>query len=251
MKTRGSMMRQRRWHIHEYMNQRGDRSTSNSPAGGVRTKQQKRRPARERSRSRGRLHRIASEMLPLLLVSFVVLAARSSLADHYVIPTGSMEYTLIPGDHVLVDKLTYGARIPFAGYEIRPGDLPERGDVVIFDSPEDGIRLIKRVVAVEGDRVNLRAGELHIDGQSLRVADSGVGAVERFGDHVARLNLRYGGGPDVARLAVPPGKLLVVGDSRGNSRDGRYFGLIDTQIVYGKATHVIYRKGEGLVWKPL
>ncbi len=185
----------------------------------------------------------------MLIVALIVLGARSSLADHYVIPSGSMEHTLQIGDHVFVDKLAFGARIPFTDVELTNGERPGRGEVVIFDSPDDGIRLIKRIVAIGGDHVALRDGELHIDGRSRRVdADA---PIERIAGHVALLNLAYGGGRDVPSMRVPEGQLLVLGDARGNSRDGRAFGLIPESIVYGKATGVIYRKGEGLVWRAL
>ncbi|MBW2291520.1 MAG: signal peptidase I [Deltaproteobacteria bacterium] len=193
--------------------------------------------------------RVFDELLPMIIVSIIVMAARSSLADHYIIPSGSMEHTLAPGDHVVVDKLSYGVRIPFTGIELAPGDVPRRGEVVIFDSPVDGERLIKRIVAEGGDHVSLIAGELRIDGRSMR--DVSGDDIERYGDRVARLNLRHGGGRDIAPMVVPVGHLLVVGDARGNSRDGRYFGLIPVDLPYGKAKGVIYRRGEGLVWKTL
>ena len=189
------------------------------------------------------------EILRLLVVAFVVLAARSSLADHYVIPTGSMEHTIEIGDHVLVDKLAYGARLPFTGWRLTRGEAPARGEVVIFDSPVDGTRLIKRVVGVGGDLVRLRNGELLIDGRSQRAPNRG--GIERINGHEAHLNLVHGGGADVPSLRVPGGLLLVVGDARGNSLDGRSFGLIPGEIVYGKATGIIYRRSEGLVWRGL
>jgi signal peptidase I len=199
--------------------------------------------------AKSRLRRAVREALPLLLVAVAILVARSSLADHYIIPSGSMEYTLLPGDHVLVDKLAYGARLPFLGWRLAEGEEPHRGEVVIFDSPEDGTRLIKRVVAVGGDRVSLRAGELRIDGRSFRRSERA--SVELFGEHEARLNLRHGGGLDIAPTLIPEGRVLVVGDARGNSRDGRFFGLIPQETIYGRAKAVIYRTGEGLVWRPL
>lgn len=194
--------------------------------------------------------RIAGELLPTLVVLALVMAARSSLADHYIIPSGSMEHTLEIGDHVFVDKLAYGVRIPFTGIELAPGRRPQRGEVIIFDSPEDGKRLIKRVAAVGGDEVSIRNGELRIDGRSMRDPRHETD-IERIGDHIARLNLSYGGGPDVPPMVVPEGHLLVVGDARGNSRDGRMFGLIPDSLPYGHATGVIWRSGEGLVWKQL
>lgn len=192
---------------------------------------------------------LATELLPMIIVSIIVMAARSSLADHYIIPSGSMEHTLAIGDHVFVDKLAYGARVPFTHIELTPGERPQRGEVIIFNSPEDGKRLIKRIVAEGGDQMTLVGGELHINGRSMR--DASGESIERFGDRIAQLNLSEGGGPDVATMVVPDGQLLVVGDARGNSRDGRFFGLISEDIAYGKALGVIYRKGEGFVWKGL
>jgi signal peptidase I len=196
-----------------------------------------------------RRRRLRNEALQVGLMAVLVLAARSSLADHYVIPSESMEYTLLVGDHVFVDKLAYGSRIPFTDWRVSPGELPGRGQVVIFDSPEKSIRLIKRIVAVGGDVVSLRGGELRVNGLGLR--DRGRQDVAVQDGHMALLNLRHGGGLDLSPMRIPSGKVLVLGDSRGNSRDGRYFGLIDSDIIYGKATAVIYRRGEGLVWKDL
>jgi signal peptidase I len=185
----------------------------------------------------------------MLVVSLIVMAARSSLADHYVIPSGSMEHTLAIGDHVLVDKLAFGVRVPFTDFELAPGVDPKRGEVIIFDSPEDGKRLIKRVVALGGDHVSMIDGDLRINGSTMR--ESGSSNIEVFGERTALLNLSYGGGPDISPSVVPNGQLLVVGDARGNSRDGRFFGLVPEELAYGKAVSVIYRRGEGLVWKDL
>lgn len=177
-----------------------------------------------------------------------ILAARSTLADHYHVPSGSMEPTLLPGDRVFVDKRAHGIRIPFTTRRLVDGQPIERGEVVIFDSPHDGKRLIKRIVAVGGDEVVIRNGHLFINGESMAV--NGSGLVEGFGKRAARLNLAHGGGPDFRRI-VPPGKLLAVGDHRGKSFDGRMFGLIDEQDVYGRAMGVYYRRGDGLTWLTL
>src|SRR5260221_11109124 len=95
-----------------------------------------------------------------LLVMFALLAARSSFADHYVVPSGSMEQTLFPGDRVVVDKRAYGLRVPFTLVKIIHGVAPARGDVIIFDAPDDGTRLIKRIVAVGGDRLEVHHGHV-------------------------------------------------------------------------------------------
>ena len=170
------------------------------------------------------------------MVALLILAARSTLADHYVVPTGSMTPTLVPGDRVLVDKTAYGLRVPFTGLQVAPGDLPRRGDVVIFDSPEDGTRLIKRVAALPGDEIAMHSGRLMVNGHV---------------DGRAPLDLRHGGGPNIEPQLVPEGHLLVLGDSRGNSRDSRFFGFIPVDALYAKALGVYYRSGKGLVWRPL
>jgi len=118
----------------------------------------------------------------------------------------------------------------------------------LFDSPRDGTRLIKRIVAVGGDSVSLSAGRLTINGTTLA---SGTGTAEVFGTRIVALNLNDGGGPDIAETVIPEGMLLAVGDHRGSSLDGRYFGLVPESEIYGKALGVYRRKDEGFTWRPL
>ena len=189
---------------------------------------------------------IRSEAFQIAMLIMLMTIVRSSLADHYHVPTGSMEDSLVPGDRVLVDKTAYGFRVPLTTIDLLGSRSPERGEIAVFDSPVDGTRLIKRIVAVGGDAVVLENGQLSIDGESL-----GSTTVEYFGEREALLNLRDGGGPDIQRLLVPEGMVLALGDHRGNSLDGRFFGLIPEQQLIGRATRVYYRRGEGLVWHRL
>lgn len=200
------------------------------------------------ARRRPAWHRAGRELVSIGLIILGVLAARSAIADHYHVPSGSMEPTLIAGDRVVVDKMAYGLRVPFTHFRLSAGEPVASGEVVIFDSPRDGTRLIKRIVAVGGDTVEIRDGHLMVNGQPM--ATGGDWSTEQIGERTVHLNLAHGGGPDF-RQTVPAGKLLAVGDHRGNSLDGRIFGLIDEADVYGKAMAVYYRSGEGLVWKAL
>ncbi len=189
------------------------------------------------------------EVAPILLALVLVTAARSSLADHYYVPSSSMENTLFAGDRVVVDKTAYGWRIPYTKIDLVEGAHPKPGEVAVFDSPADGVLLIKRIVAVGGQVVSLHDGHLVVDGVALESDHAPTS--EQFGERLVALNLADGGGPPIDQLVIPRGKLLAIGDHRGNSLDARYWGLIDERELYGRAMAVYFRKGNGFVWKPL
>ncbi|KAF1013453.1 MAG: Signal peptidase I P [Stenotrophomonas maltophilia] len=191
---------------------------------------------------------LKKEALPLLVMLGLLAAARDTLANHYVVPSGSMQPTLQPGDRVVVDMRAYGLRLPFTSHSLLAANRPQPGEVAVFDSPADGTRLIKRVAAVAGDHVQLHDGHLVINGQPLQV---GTSRSETFGSRQATLDLDMGGGPDIADMEVPAGKVLVLGDHRGNSFDGRFFGFVDADKLYGRAVAVYYRRGAGLEWQRL
>lgn len=195
------------------------------------------------------LARIKSDVLPLLAILLLMTVARSSFANHYYVPSGSMEHSLMPGDRVVVDMMAYGLRVPFTDMDIVSRATPKPGDVVVFDSPVDGIRLIKRVVAVGGDTVDLVDGRLTVNGVDLQ--SDAERDVEVMAGRKARLNLDAGGGPDIRGLVVPRDEVLVLGDHRGESADGRYFGLVPAREFYGRAVAVYWQRGEGFVWTKL
>jgi signal peptidase I len=120
-----------------------------------------------------------------------------------------------------------------------------RGDIVIFDSPRDGKRLIKRIVAVGGDDVLVRDGHLAINGEWLASpTDTGI---EWMGDKRVALNLADGGGPEIS-VSLAEGEVLAIGDHRGDSVDGRFFGPVAEAEIYGRAVAVYYRRGSGFEW---
>lgn len=200
------------------------------------------------NQSKTRILRIIRETSGLLMLIVGILAARSTFADHYHVPSGSMENTLLIGDRVFVDKRAYGVRLPFTSVELSRGDPVRRGDIVIFDSPSDGKRLIKRIVAVGGDDVLIRDGHLAINGQWLALPMNP--STERIGGKTVVLNLDDGGGPSW-RDTVAEGTVLAIGDHRGNSLDGRFFGVIPENQIYGRAVAVYYRRGSGFTWRQL
>jgi signal peptidase I len=199
------------------------------------------------NRERGRFHRPmpASPRLRSLLqvaaAAAVAFTARASLADHYRVPSGSMEPTVHVGDRIVVVKAAYGVRVPMtSAWVVRFGE-PARGDVVVIEPPEGGPQpapgevLLKRVVALGGETVEVRDGRVMVDDL---VVDE------------ATITLASGGGPDFGPSRVPDRALLVLGDNRGNSRDGRAFGFVDRARVLGRAVAVVGRDGH-LAFHPL
>ena len=195
-----------------------------------------------------KLQNMLREAFSLGILIVGMLAARSTFADHYYVPSGSMEYTLISGDRVFVDKRAYGYRIPFTTITLTDGDEVRRGDVVIFDSPRDGVRLIKRIVAIGGDEVRIQNGHLAINGEWL-ASSEGIDT-EIIGGKRVEMNLTHGGGRPLS-TTIGEGMVLAIGDHRGNSADSRVFGAVSQDEIYGRAVAVYYRRGEGFVWGQL
>ncbi len=201
-----------------------------------------------------KLQALWREYKGLLAFISLMMVFRSAVADWNYVPSSSMNPTLIAGDRVVVNKLAYSLRVPFTLVEIVRWDSPRPGDVVTFDSPQDDVNLIKRVVAVEGDVIAMHNNQLTINGKLVertlvdarRVIPSEAGDVmaevwrESLGDtpiDVARLPAmnRF---TEFGPVQVPPRHMLVLGDSRDNSNDSRFIGFIDTHRVTGRAVRV-------------
>ena len=117
-------------------------------------------------RTRARLRRYwRKEIKPILIMALVLFSVRSSLADWNDVPSGSMQPTILVGDRILVNKLAYDLKVPFTTWHLAQWSNPQRGDIVVFYSPHDGTRLVKRVVGLPGDTVELQNEQLVINGQ--------------------------------------------------------------------------------------
>ena len=180
----------------------------------------------------------------------IVLVARTSLADHYVVPTGSMLPTIALDDRIVVDKRAYGIRNPFAEGYLVPLSDPKPGDVVILGIADEPKTLIKRVVAGPGMVVSVRNGQLTISGRKAPIVRDAFGEHELLGgkDHLIRRI--PAGGPDFGPVTLPDGEFLVMGDNRGSSKDGRFFGFIKRDAIRGRAVGVWLRHG-AIGWHPL
>lgn len=182
-----------------------------------------------------KLRRRVRDLASLATLVLVVTAGRSTLADHYRVPSESMRPTIEVGDRILVNKLAFGLRVPFTSAYVARFDGPERGDVVILESPADGRTLVKRVMGLPGDRIEVRDGRVLIDGRPVPLEEN--------------LPLAEGG-KDFGPLVIPPDSFLVLGDNREASFDGRYFGLVHSDALRGRAERVYFRDGD-FAWKSL
>jgi signal peptidase I len=189
-------------------------------------------------------------LVSISTVAAVSLVARASLADHYRVPSGSMEPTVQIGDRVVVDKVAYGVRVPLTETYAVAFAGPARGEVVVLDSPDSSDTLLKRVVAVAGDRVEVTRGQVSIDGHPTSADAPDGRALETLDHGTHAISLAYGGGPDFGPIVVPKDQILVMGDNRGNSRDGRTFGFVPACSVLGRVEGVFARNGT-LTWLPL
>jgi signal peptidase I len=192
---------------------------------------------------RSRTRRIVREVVMVAVFALVLMSARSSVADHYLVPTGSMQPTVEIDDHVLVNKAAYGLRVPFSHSYLARFDGPAAGDVVVLEAPDEDKVLLKRVVGVPGTRVEVRGGRIWIDGRAAPVTTRGDALFEQLGRADHALRLTRGGGPDWGPVTIPEGRYLVMGDNRGDSRDGRFFGLVTREVILGRAVGVVWRSG--------
>ena len=204
-----------------------------------------------------------------LLVFFgLMLVFRSAVADWMVVPTGSMNPTIVEGDRIFVDKAAYGLRVPFTTQRLTHGSDPARGDIVIFPSPEDGITLVKRVIGTPGDVIEMRDERLRVNGDEVEYAPEEVAADAELprdtrAQKHAYLNESLPGRQHSIMLlpghlalrsfgpvVVPPDQYLVLGDSRDNSKDSRYIGFVPRDSIVGRASHVAFSLNPDRWYRP-
>ncbi len=201
--------------------------------------------------------KILQEIRVFLLMLLVVTSLRSALADWNDVPTGSMKPTIEVGDRVVVNKLAYDLKIPFTTIEIFKWGDPRRGDIVVLFSPVDGTRLVKRVVAVPGDRVAMANNQLFINDRPAKWSPLGtaddpdqgltfLASENLFGrKHKVMLTPQVPAVRSFGPMIVPNGHYFVLGDNRDNSNDSRFIGFIARRRIVGKATAVAFSLDRG------
>jgi signal peptidase I len=172
--------------------------------------------------------------MALLLALFI----RTFIVQAFKIPSGSMIPTLQIGDHILVNKLAYGVRIPFLERYALEFGTPQRGDVVVFIFPDDRSKdFIKRVIGVAGDTVEVRGKKVYINGKQIKDPHAYFGGDDPDNSTpIAR--------EDYGPKTVPENHIFVMGDNRDRSYDSRFWGYVDLNDVRGKA-FLIYWSWDG------
>ncbi len=218
---------------------------------------------------------IAKSFFPVILIVFMV---RSFLVEPFKIPSGSMIPTLLIGDFILVNKFTYGVRLPVANKKIVALNEPQRGDVMVFRYPEDlSVDYIKRIIGIPGDKVEYKNKRLTINGKTVPTEDAGNYLEVNSDLNYQNLKLqleeidsrvhRTIQNPDVPAVhlssvqsfphrenctiteeglscTVPAGHYFMMGDNRDNSKDSRYWGFVPDENIVGKAFMIWWHWGK-------
>jgi signal peptidase I len=165
----------------------------------------------------------------LLTAAIVLFAVRTFVGEASVVPTGSMEGTILVGDHLFLDKLLYGPEVPLTNWHLPRLKTIRRGDIIVFRYPRNPSEaFLKRVVAVAGDQVEIRDSVVYIDSRPLR---------EPYAVH---RGLRSAAREQMAPLTVPKNSLFVMGDNRDNSSDSREWGFVPADNVIGEPMFVYW-----------
>lgn len=167
---------------------------------------------------------------------------RSSFADWYNVPSGSMNPTIVEGDRILVNRMAYRLDLPFTDIPLLRTAAVARGDVVVFTSEKADQRLVKRVVGLPGDSIAMRDNRLFInDIMADYQQTSAIELTEQLGEisHQIVLHNRVGASSSFGPVRVPEGHYLVLGDNRNNSADSRVYGFIPDHEIQGRAINVV------------
>jgi signal peptidase I len=203
----------------------------------------------------------------LIFISFLFIF-RGAIADWHPVPTGSMKPTILEGDVVWENKLAYDLQIPFTDISLARLGEPKRGDIIVFTSKAADKRMIKRLIGLPGETIEIKKNQLFINGSSadysqlrdpvlepLREGDKedGVYVVESVGSltHVMQVKPHYYNPmKNYGPITIPKDLYFVMGDNRDNSADSRYYGLIPRSEIRGHATRILLSLNTKESYKP-
>lgn len=190
----------------------------------------------------------------IFIALLIATSVKSSIADWYIVPTGSMKPTIIEGDRIFTNRLAYDLKLPYTTFHIASWSNPDRGDVVVFNSPVDKTRLVKRVVGIPGDIISMKNNQLIINGKKLTYEEfqdvndafgkeklPGTMVIENLTghEHLAMVTSSRRSIHSFPPIQVPDDQYFMMGDNRDNSADSRYFGFVNRKEILGQATAVV------------
>jgi signal peptidase I len=207
--------------------------------------------------------RYLKSMRVFLLFILFLFVFRGAVADWNPVPTGSMKPTILEGDVIWVNKLAYDVRLPFTSIVLSKYAAPQRGDIVVFDSHAAEKRMVKRVIGLPGDRVEMVDNKLFINGDQvnykpahplIRAEDREDGRyyLEQTNTLEHWVQFKPGWSPlaSMEPMTVPDGYYLVLGDNRDNSADSRVYGLVPEIEIEGRAERVLLSANLNNHWIP-
>jgi signal peptidase I len=208
------------------------------------------------------------EFKSIALTILLLTAVRSAIADWNDVPSGSMNPTIVEGDRVFVNKVAYDLKVPFTTWHVAQWSNPKRGDIVVFFSPVDGTRLVKRVIGLPGDKVEMVNDHLYLNGRAARYeplpASAGrdvppttrgprLFAAEKAAEspsHAVTILPLVAARRSFAPLTVREGEYFMMGDNRDDSYDSRYWGTVKRDRIVGRASLVVLSVDRQNYYKP-
>ena len=206
---------------------------------------------------------------PFVFAALVLCTVRSSIADWNDVPTGSMNPSILEGDRIFVNKLAYDLKVPFTTWHIATWSEPRQGDVVVFFAPNDGTRMVKRVVGTPGDTIELVDNRLFVNGEPATYGPPDPRVVAQMAGHPGagggRIETETLGGHsnpvmeqaqfrrasrDFGPVTVPAGEYFLMGDNRDNSLDSRYYGFVERDQIVGRASGVAMSLDPDRTYRP-
>ncbi|TYP00314.1 signal peptidase I [Geothermobacter ehrlichii] len=171
----------------------------------------------------------------LLVAAILAIIIRTFVIQAFKIPSGSMEDTLLIGDHLLVNKFIYGIQVPFADERYFAIRGPKRGDVIVFEFPRDAYKpwlqrrdFIKRVIGLPGDVIEIRDKKVYVNGKLYQIP-------QEVHKEEGIVGPQYGPRDNMKPVRVPPGHYFVMGDNRDRSYDSRFWGFVPKEKILGLA----------------
>jgi signal peptidase I len=187
----------------------------------------------------------------IFIAVLIATSFRSAIADWNIVPSGSMKPTIVEGDRIFVNKLAYDLKIPYTTWHIAEWSSPKRGDIVVFYSPVDNKRLVKRVVGLPGDKIAMRNNILFINGKPLKYEDVNNPSNDSISNpyclmedlagkkHPVMISPYHSSLRSFGPVTIPEGNYFMMGDNRDNSADSRYFGFVERDRIVGQATAIV------------